>query len=328
MTQITNTRKGFTLIELLVVIAIIAILAAILFPVFAKAREKARQTSCASNLKQLGLGVYQYVQDYDEKYPSGLTGNSADGTAQDTSGWAAQIYGDVKSTGVYKCPDDATTPLVTANQPTEYPISYAMNSNFAASTGLSQLISPSSTVLLFEVSGVNGDPTNPGISNYGGVYYVAGPSGNGSSNTTANNSEDSPVADAGVISDGITPYSGVAGSTATPPATGTKGSATALLETGFIIGAIPGTAPATYDTANSGQGLHSGGANYAFADSHVKWAQPASIYGGANNTSTNTADCGSQADGTTPGNTVSGTPGSFAAATGCGSLRAGTFSIN
>ncbi len=61
-----KSRSGFTLIELLVVIAIIAILAAILFPVFAKAREKARQTSCASNEKQIALGILQYVQDYDE----------------------------------------------------------------------------------------------------------------------------------------------------------------------------------------------------------------------------------------------------------------------
>ncbi|MFW5868483.1 MAG: prepilin-type N-terminal cleavage/methylation domain-containing protein, partial [Armatimonadota bacterium] len=59
-------RKGFTLIELLVVIAIIAILAAILFPVFARAREKARQTSCLSNVKQLGLSLNMYAQDYDE----------------------------------------------------------------------------------------------------------------------------------------------------------------------------------------------------------------------------------------------------------------------
>ena len=64
-------RKGFTLIELLVVIAIIAILAAILFPVFARAREKARQASCQSNLKQLGLGILMYVQDYDERFPLG-----------------------------------------------------------------------------------------------------------------------------------------------------------------------------------------------------------------------------------------------------------------
>jgi len=67
-------RHGFTLIELLVVIAIIAILAAILFPVFAKAREKARQSSCNSNLKQLALAVQQYIQDYDEKFPPAMTG--------------------------------------------------------------------------------------------------------------------------------------------------------------------------------------------------------------------------------------------------------------
>ena len=63
------SRRGFTLIELLVVIAIIAILAAILFPVFARAREKARQSSCLSNVKQLGLGIMMYAQDYDELMP-------------------------------------------------------------------------------------------------------------------------------------------------------------------------------------------------------------------------------------------------------------------
>ena len=68
--MIKRTQSGFTLIELLVVIAIIAILAAILFPVFAQAREKARQTSCLSNTKQMGLGLMQYVQDYDETFPT------------------------------------------------------------------------------------------------------------------------------------------------------------------------------------------------------------------------------------------------------------------
>src|SRR6187431_2992756 len=64
-----NIQRGFTLIKLLVVIAIIAILAAILFPVFAQAREKARQTTCTSNMKNLGLAIMMYVQDYDETYP-------------------------------------------------------------------------------------------------------------------------------------------------------------------------------------------------------------------------------------------------------------------
>ncbi|WP_309719286.1 DUF1559 domain-containing protein [Armatimonas sp.] len=70
---LVQTRRGFTLIELLVVIAIIAILAAILFPVFAQAREKARQTACLSNMKQIGLGMMMYVQDYDEQYPAQST---------------------------------------------------------------------------------------------------------------------------------------------------------------------------------------------------------------------------------------------------------------
>src|SRR5476651_819462 len=64
-----RSRHGFTLIELLVVIAIIAILAAILFPVFARAREQARRTSCLSNMKQIGLALFMYAQDYDETLP-------------------------------------------------------------------------------------------------------------------------------------------------------------------------------------------------------------------------------------------------------------------
>src|SRR4028119_34289 len=66
----SSSRSAFTLIELLVVIAIIAILAAILFPVFAQAREKARQASCVSNLRQIGTALLMYVQDYDETYPN------------------------------------------------------------------------------------------------------------------------------------------------------------------------------------------------------------------------------------------------------------------
>ncbi len=100
----TRLARGFTLIELLVVIAIIAILAAILFPVFAKAREKARQITCASNLKQISLGILQYYQDSDEVFPS-VTANS-NGTAGELVGWADEIQPYLKNINVLYCPDD------------------------------------------------------------------------------------------------------------------------------------------------------------------------------------------------------------------------------
>src|SRR6185437_13395421 len=97
-------KRAFTLIELLVVIAIIAILAAILFPVFAQAREAARKTSCASNLRQLGLGMSMYQQDYDEKFPGWSWGAEHSGgsdPANDGVGfWHSAIFPYVKNTGL------------------------------------------------------------------------------------------------------------------------------------------------------------------------------------------------------------------------------------
>lgn len=126
-------KSGFTLIELLVVIAIIAILAAILFPVFAKAREKARQTSCASNLKQIAMAFLQYTQDYDDRFPSctyNIERSPASGlpasvpgqpstagwyfddwaamgyNAYDLYSWMDRIFPYVKSVGVFECPSE------------------------------------------------------------------------------------------------------------------------------------------------------------------------------------------------------------------------------
>jgi prepilin-type N-terminal cleavage/methylation domain-containing protein/prepilin-type processing-associated H-X9-DG protein len=101
--------KGFTLIELLVVIAIIAILAAILFPVFARARENARRASCQSNLKQIGLGLLQYAQDYDEQFASTQYGptNVNEHWYSDNSNvykWMDAIYPYVKSEQIFDCP--------------------------------------------------------------------------------------------------------------------------------------------------------------------------------------------------------------------------------
>jgi len=106
--SLRSTRSAFTLIELLVVIAIIAILAAILFPVFARARENARRSSCQSNLKQVGLGIMQYIQDYDEKYP--ITNYYNPPYAASSAGfwnygtWRYLIQPYVKSGQLFTCP--------------------------------------------------------------------------------------------------------------------------------------------------------------------------------------------------------------------------------
>ncbi len=111
-----NPVKAFTLIELLVVIAIIAILAAILFPVFARARENARRTSCTSNLKQIGLGLLQYSQDYDEKLPHDYFGPDTDSSGRGGAyKWMDAIYPYVKSEQIFICPSDTIGSLPTNN---------------------------------------------------------------------------------------------------------------------------------------------------------------------------------------------------------------------
>ncbi|HAZ64219.1 MAG TPA: hypothetical protein DCZ72_11510 [Armatimonadetes bacterium] len=130
-------RRGFTLIELLVVIAIIAILAAILFPVFAKAREKARQASCSSNEKQIALAIMQYSQDYDEMYPRGYTTPPA-------RDWKSDCEPYIKNTQVFRCP---SVPA----QGSGYGYSWWM----ATSTGrpLAQIDMPARTCLFNEIIG-------------------------------------------------------------------------------------------------------------------------------------------------------------------------------
>jgi prepilin-type N-terminal cleavage/methylation domain-containing protein/prepilin-type processing-associated H-X9-DG protein len=128
-----NVRPAFTLIELLVVIAIIALLAAILFPVFARAREMARRSSCLNNVKQMGLAVMQYTQDYDEALPlqsaQSITDYSSPTNAQGTgpetgytwayghTAWITNIYPYTKSWQIFRCPS-AVPATVSYNAPT------------------------------------------------------------------------------------------------------------------------------------------------------------------------------------------------------------------
>lgn len=155
-----KSKCGFTLIELLVVIAIIAILAAILFPVFAKVREKARQTTCLNNEKQIGLGVLQYIQDYDETFP----GSQFYGTTPATQyGWSSAIqpyikngtmansaWGNGAAGGIFTCP---SSPLPLYQ-------SYALRSDVFPNmwpnggwhaVSLAAIDSPSSKVMGFEM---------------------------------------------------------------------------------------------------------------------------------------------------------------------------------
>ena len=116
--------SGFTLIELLVVIAIIAILAAILFPVFARARENARRASCSSNLKQIGLGILQYTQDYDELLPGRVTNTAP------TRNWRVLIQPYVKSSQLFACPSNTGNTITTEDDGGSFmPRSYSINGN-------------------------------------------------------------------------------------------------------------------------------------------------------------------------------------------------------
>jgi len=249
-----NNVSGFTLIELLVVIAIIAILAAILFPVFAKVREKARQTSCLSNEKQLGLAFMQYSQDNDETLPNGTQLNFGGSLG---AGWGGQVFPYVKSIGVYHCPDDST-PGIPGATPPQYPVSYAYNTNipntFNAGNGLPITLgklpaftSPAKTVLLSEVTNAYGAVN---VANEGGAVNNVSPgsTGNAFFDGQAHGNQDSPTV---------------------------KGA------TGYLAGYSK--------DISQPLGRHTDGACYLFADGHAKWVRGSQMCPGANDAATPTS---------------------------------------
>jgi prepilin-type N-terminal cleavage/methylation domain-containing protein/prepilin-type processing-associated H-X9-DG protein len=157
-----HRKRGFTLIELLVVIAIIAILAAILFPVFARARENARRASCQSNLKQIGLGIMQYTQDYDERLPGrrmGPFGNDP------ISNWQITTQPYVKSEQLFVCPSNPQN--ANFNTTNRFRISYTTNGTNTNIGGtcpmpqdglaLAQIGQPAQTILVIESQNASGN---------------------------------------------------------------------------------------------------------------------------------------------------------------------------
>lgn len=161
----TSAKRGFTLIELLVVIAIIAILAAILFPAFAKAREAARRSSCSSNLKQIGLGLMQYTQEYDEKMTPGqfYYGGAT------YPYWQYLIQPYLKSKDLFKCPSNTSNEKAYhGGIPSDISNNYAGNQSGAdaqqvmpyygtAIVSLSSLVAPSTTIQIAECAALSGE---------------------------------------------------------------------------------------------------------------------------------------------------------------------------
>ena len=240
----TRLHPGFTLIELLVVIAIVAILAAILFPVFAQAREKARQVSCLSNTKQLALATMQYVQDYDEVFPSGNQYGAG-------KGWGGQIFPYIKSVDTYRCPDDSTKTTFWIG--TYYVLSYGYNraltilpNDTPQRCSLATLRAPSKSVEFFEI--INNDaridvPTeSDSCTGFGNMAF----DGYGT-NAAINNNQ--CLADTGYMGN--------------PPV-------------------ISDPTSVTHEASYRPEGRHQGGSNFVLSDGHAKWFRPGQVSPGIN----------------------------------------------
>jgi prepilin-type N-terminal cleavage/methylation domain-containing protein/prepilin-type processing-associated H-X9-DG protein len=234
-------RRGFTLIELLVVIAIIAVLAAILFPVFAQAREKARQVSCLNNLRQLGTGMMMYVQDYDGQYPNWQ--------CRCAWLWTVQIAPYVKNGKVFRCPSSTGAATACGGQP-----------NTVATWSIARTCEDLSGNMssIGKISLTTGDLTSYGLN-----YYFSGetgPADNLLPNRFKNRVESAVPTPAELVYLFDSNYNGQ------------------IWRPGQVFPRFPRKSaqpckPPNY-TADAGEVWvhHNEGANLLFADGHVKWA--------------------------------------------------------
>ena len=251
-----------------------------LFPVFAKVRERARQASCQSNEKQIGLGLIQYFQDNDETFPGGaipgavaytpgIDPPSSGGTGAG-AGWAGEIFPYLKSAQIFKCPDDTTSGGTNAGY-TSYPVSYTLNGYLPKRT-LALLAAPATTVMIYEGTTVKAYVTlaDEGISEgvAPGQLSAVG-DGYGYTNGGPGSDSGSGFSD---MQSGITITAGV-------PALAAAGSG-AQDATGGLNARHD---PQASNQGGSGElGAESGGSEYLMADGHVKLIKLQSVYAGGN----------------------------------------------
>lgn len=245
MLPITHRRQGFTLIELLVVIAIIAILAAILFPVFQKVRENARRTTCTSNMKQCGLAIVMYFQDNDERYPTYARPNpnfGAGGDGFSDVDWQVSVWPYVKAQGMFACPDSHNKNNWVANgDPAKVG---AINPANGAPSKIPADYFANMSGWYADVTGVDGDPWC-------------------NSNTKSADGHGNTLNGAGLFGGCYAP--GVALSAVSNPAT-----TIAVMEHRKDAVVMP---TATWSQSFLWAG-HTGRSNYLFADGHVKTMLP------------------------------------------------------
>lgn len=254
----TRTTQGYTLMELLTAIAIVAILAALLVPVFAAAREKGRAATCIANERQLGLAMMCYVQDYDERFPNGIlpTGATSFWVGE---GWAGQCEPYLKNASVLDCPDDPTE-VDPDDAGDNYVVSYGYNFNLVLGGGFyevptshGQLIesvtAPERTIVLFEVSGVTANVMEPveGATPGGWEGYYFSASGNGLDNR-------------------LYAYK----------------TATTGPDNQYATGLLGGRPPQPPSQFHNKLGRHSGGSNFLLADGHVHWLLGSNVSSGLN----------------------------------------------
>lgn len=261
MISSTRRTRGFTLIELLVVIAIIAILAAILFPVFAQAREKARATSCLSNMKQIGTGIMMYVQDYDESMPLAV-GSATVGATTYAANWGISLTGGT----------NVSTAIVPAGVKVPSIIDAYLKNN--------QILNCASA-------------SNRPSTTSGALGYMYNDLAVGQAQATFNASAQTVLLSesstaSGALNGTASPLRLGVGHAVVRAASYTSGAAPAAIPTTMTT--IPATQPVTTVAMDqislSDVTRHSGGGNFLYGDGHAKWARvttgatgiPANVY--------------------------------------------------